>query len=181
MNEDGIFALGFFGIVLFIIIFVLILGLLTYFVSAFPLYKLAKNAGLNYPWLAFIPIAQTYVLFMLPHKPFSMFKSKFFMEKRDTAFAIYILMTLAGPTIIGGIAAIPFLGTIISPVLSLALTVLLIIAKFYIYNDLYETYLNGNSNIILFDILSILFPIVGIIMFWVIMNKEPNYDNYSDI
>jgi len=46
---------------LFLLIFALI-GIVFYVIFAFAFYKMALNAGLENPWLAWIPVAQWYIL-----------------------------------------------------------------------------------------------------------------------
>ena len=58
MEGLGIFAAAAVG---FIVVFVII-GVALYIFLAFSLFKLAQKRGLDMPWLAWIPIAQFYLI-----------------------------------------------------------------------------------------------------------------------
>jgi hypothetical protein len=59
-SDSGALAiLAFFGAFLFIVV---ILGIVLYVLASLGLYKLAQNAGIENPWLAWIPIADLYIL-----------------------------------------------------------------------------------------------------------------------
>ena len=54
-------------------VFGLLFTILEYLLPAIALFKMARKAGYKYPWLAFIPIAQTYLEFVLPRREFNLF------------------------------------------------------------------------------------------------------------
>ena len=59
MDPEYYFALSFFAVIWGI---VLVIGLAVFILQAFGLYSLSKNTGYDKPWLAFIPVANSYVL-----------------------------------------------------------------------------------------------------------------------
>ncbi len=59
MDPEYYFAFSFFAVIWGI---VLVIGLAVFILQAFGLYSLSKNAGYDKPWLAFIPVANTYLL-----------------------------------------------------------------------------------------------------------------------
>lgn len=62
--EDGFFLaiLAFMGI---FIVFMFLFAIVMYFFMAFGLYRMAENQNIELSWLAFIPIAQYYLLGVL--------------------------------------------------------------------------------------------------------------------
>lgn len=61
---DQAFALLLFGGIIITFIFSII-GIVFYVLSSLGLYSLAKNAGIENPWLAWIPIGNLYILALL--------------------------------------------------------------------------------------------------------------------
>jgi hypothetical protein len=63
-NDFGVF--GAFAVIMAVITFILaIVGIAFYIFFSFTLFKLAQKRGLEMPWLAWIPIAQFYILGMM--------------------------------------------------------------------------------------------------------------------
>lgn len=59
MDHEFFFAFSFFAVIWGVLLAV---GLAVFILKAFGLYSLSKNAGHDKPWLAFIPVANNYVL-----------------------------------------------------------------------------------------------------------------------
>ena len=65
---EGLVASGALIMVIAIIGIMLLLSIAVYVLQAVPLYKMAKKLGHQYPWMAWIPFANTYLMFTLPDK-----------------------------------------------------------------------------------------------------------------
>ena len=111
------------GVVLTILIIVMIvafvLSTVTYVLSAFPLYKLAKKLNRPYAWLAWIPVVgaycRTYVLCDLAgDKELVIIPDKIVIKDRKMSFLIYLGIVILGSaivgTIIGVLSLIPIIG-----------------------------------------------------------------------
>jgi len=137
---------------IFIFVF-LILGLVLYVLKSLGLYTLALNRNLENPWLAWIPIADLYILGSLVGE------MEIFGYRLPSDLG---LVTLA--VMIGGffLSMIPFLGV----VFSLAVLVFII---FLVYN-LFQIYAPNNA--VLFTILSFILGLFAVFVF-VIRNNQP--------
>lgn len=63
--DELIMALGGMGVIsVFIVIVLVMLGIamLAYVVGAYPIYKIAQRRGCSHAWLAWVPVAQSYIL-----------------------------------------------------------------------------------------------------------------------
>lgn len=139
-------ALG--GFVLFIFT---ILGLILYFLQAYGLYKMAENRGLENSWLAFIPVANLYIMGQLTG-PFNLAG----MELRQPELILPIL------TIVSiGLSGVPVLGAIAN----VLVIVLGIVALYY----LFLRYIPSSA--ILYTILSVVFPPLGAIFIFRLRNN----------
>ena len=61
------FAIGLF-VFLIAMLFALTISLAEYLLFAFGVYKMAKNLGLPSPWMAFVPVASSYLLGLIAEK-----------------------------------------------------------------------------------------------------------------
>lgn len=116
MRGVGLFA----GAILVGVLFVII-GIAFYIFFAFTLYKLAQSRNIEMPWLAWIPIAQLYILGMLVK---SMTISTFEIPKLEIVLPAAALATL----VLGGISV---LGTLIS----LANFILVLLTLYHLYKQ----------------------------------------------
>ena len=155
-------------IVCVFIIPLILLILAAYILPAIGLYNLAKRAGYDKPWLAFIPIAQVYLEFVLPHKHFKVLFID--TDKRENAALITILVSLLGTTVIAGLNVIPAFGQI----LDVALSVFLISMSWRKKYDLLRTYRPEETAMPL-SIMGTIIPLVYEIMLLVMMKDEPDY------
>ena len=98
-------------VVLFIFIPILLICVISFILPAIALYNHAKTAGYDKPWLAFIPIAQTYLEYVLPRRRF---KVIFFdtHDRKQMAW-IAILVSTFGASVIAGLNVIPAFGQIL--------------------------------------------------------------------
>lgn len=183
MSEE---ASVFVGIGVVILMLTIIFALVFIFIGAslvingIPLYRLAKNAGHSYPWLAFVPGGNTWTLVMLAKKPFDMLNGALVL-RRDYAAMVIILLPVAFQYVCGmvnALAAIPIIGilfAIFSVVLSLAVIAVSMILRFYLIDDFFSTYTPNDPNKTLFVVLSLFIPLFFLIMLYIHMNDEPDY------
>lgn len=166
-------------ILLSFVVLIIVLCLLSTIVTGIPLYKMAKNAGFKHPFFAFIPFLQTYLMIFLPQEDYTLFN---LVNIKDRHKAAWIMTLVANaPTILlilyPVIYCIPILGMVLISLLSAASSLLSIAVYIIIwksYYDLYRLYHLGENDI-LFSILSLFVPFLGIILLFVLMNKEPDY------
>ncbi len=139
----------------------LILGLITYIFNAIGLYTMAKNRQFDYPWLAFIPTANNYLMGGLINDQvsigsFNIPYAKIFLTL--LSFASAIIMTTLG--------MIPYLGSVLIILISLAIA-------FYYYAALFRLFtLYDQKHSLAFLVLSIFFPFLKAIFIFTIRNKE---------
>lgn len=141
----------------------LIIILVVYIIAAITLYKIATKFHYSYAWLAWIPIANTYLMFILPLKKFKVLIFNKELE-RVHAFWIYIGICV-GELILG---FIPLLN-IISLLILIAGVILFI---YPMYHDLYELFVD-ESTATTYAVLSLLIPGIAIVFFLIIAGKEP--------
>lgn len=183
MNENDLFALIMGGaFIAFFIIFAIcfVILIVMSIVDGYPLYKMAKKAGLDYPLLAYIPVGSTWTLIMLARKPFDMFNGKFVMT-RDKAALIAILLSVLPRqlSIVSSTgSSIPILGILIVLgilVLTFAVFAVNMIFRYYIIDDFFSTYTPYDTNKTLYVVLSLLIPLFFLVMRYIHMNDEPDY------
>lgn len=175
----GILGLGI-PVLIFIIsvissIIGLLIGLIEYLLPAIALFKLARKAGYKHAWLAFIPVAQTYLEFVLPRREFNLlFKTK----NRSLMGIIDLILTYFGTTIIVALNVIPALGQL----LDVALPFILVAFAWRRKYDMICTF-RDKELALLISILSIPFPFVYNIVLIFSMNREPEYGagNYYNV
>lgn len=87
---EGILEVGI-GVLIRIIIGILFIPfLILYILGAVGLYRMARKLGYGSPWLAWIPIANLYLMFMLPGGSFRVLAVNKVIEKRENAFWIFV-------------------------------------------------------------------------------------------
>ncbi|GHU58855.1 hypothetical protein AGMMS49975_25810 [Clostridia bacterium] len=148
----GVFA-AFIGLFIFIGLLLLVL----YFVQAYGMYKMAKRRGIASPWLAYIPIANHYVLgALLGH-------TEVLGTRINPSYVLPI-----SPFVLYFFAAIPFLGWFfIGPFGSIAYVILYYVILYRVYR-LYKP-----ENAVLYTILSVLFSGIAMpIIFFLLRNTE---------
>ena len=156
-------------------VFGLLFALLEYLLPAIALFKMARKAGYKYPWLAFIPIAQTYLEFVLPRREFNLF---FKTKKRDYMGILFLLMTYLGSTIIVLLNVVPAIGQL----LDVALPIVLMAFAWRKRYDMIHTFRDKELALPV-SIISIFIPAVYSIVLIFSMNREPEYGagNYYNI
>ena len=175
----GIFGIGVwaFGIICAIIssVFAFLFMILEYLLPAIALFKMAKRAGYKYPWLAFIPIAQTYLEFVLPRREFNLLiKTK----KRNYMGILFLVLTYFGTSIIIALNVVPAVGQL----LDLALPIVLMAMAWRKRYDMLVTFRDKELAIPI-SIISIILPWVYSIVLIISMGREPEYGagNYYNV
>ena len=173
---------GMFWLIVFLAI------IIHHFLLAVPLYIMADKAGYAYPFLAFIPFANYYLMHILPMKEYNyigMYKT----YERKNGFLLYMIVRWIGPlaiAIVGTIlSVIPLIAILIAMVIqliNLAIIVAGFIAKAIMMIDLLDLYMKKDEKglAIFLGIVSIFVPIVFPITCIVLCTKEPEfgYGNY---
>ncbi|MDI9483020.1 MAG: hypothetical protein QM315_07520 [Bacillota bacterium] len=119
-NDFGVF--GAFAVLMAVLSFILVIvGIAFYIFFSFTLYKLAQKRGLEMPWLAWIPIAQFYVLGMMVK---SVKISTFEVPKLEMVFPIASIACWI-------LGMIPFIGWLFT----LAFYAFTIIVLYNLYNQ----------------------------------------------
>ena len=170
------------GVTAFSIILSIITGIigilftiLEYLLPAIALFKMAKKAGYKYAWLAFIPVAQTYLEFVLPRREFNVF---FKTKKRNVMAIVTLVLTYFGTSIIIALNVVPAFGQL----LDLLLPIVLIAFNWRRKYDMICTFRDKELALPI-SIISIVFPFVYSIVLIFSMNKEPDYGagNYYNV
>ena len=168
---------------------VIVLGMIIHhFFMAVPLYIMADKAGYAYPFLAFIPFANYYLMHILPIKEYN-FIGIFKTYERKNGFLIYMLVKWIAPFAIGAIGSIftivPLLGYLVGLVLQLVNMAAIVagyIAKAIVMIDLMDLYMKKDEKglAIFLGIISLFVPIVFPITCVILCTKEPEfgYGNY---
>ena len=178
-------VLAFYGI-FWMIVF---LGITVHhFLLAVPLYIMADKAGYAYPFLAFIPFANYYLMHILPIKEYN-YISMYKTYERKNGFLLYMILKWIGPLAIGIVGSIfsiiPLFAILVAMVvqlINLALIVAGYIAKAIMMIDLLDLYMKKDEKglAIFLGIISLFVPIVFPVTCIVLCNKEPEfgYGNY---
>ncbi|SDJ67849.1 hypothetical protein SAMN04487760_11130 [Lachnospiraceae bacterium G41] len=159
-----------------------------HFLLAVPLYIMADKAGYAYPFLAFIPFANYYLMHILPMKEYNyigMYKT----YERKNGFLLYMIVRWIGPLAIGIVgtilSVIPFIAILIAMVIQLINLTLIVagfIGKAIMMIDLLDLYMKKDEKglAIFLGIISLFVPIVFPITCIVLCKKEPEfgYGNY---
>ena len=152
-----------FGFGLLFIVVAAIIGVVMYVLYAFPLFQMAQNAGMENAWLAWIPIAQIYVLCHLAHNDVELFGQIKF-SSRDNAFWTYIVLAVIA--YVGGY--VPIIGGLCAFVASIGMLVMM-----WKFNyDVIEEYSDSNNAMVI-SVLGAIFTIVMTIELWCIRNNKP--------
>ena len=154
-----IFALA--GLGVFVCFLAVAISLATYILYAIPLYQMASKAELENAWLAWIPVAQVYVLCMLAKNEADLFGQIKF-SKRENAFWSYLIILIAGSVL----SFIPFVSM---------LSVIACAILMWKFNyDVINTYANS-SNAMVIAVIGTIIPLVMTIELWMIRKNKPDY------
>ncbi len=167
---EGLVASG----ALIMVIAIIVLSIAVYVLQAVALYKMANKLGHQYPWMAWIPYANTYLLFTLPDKKLKVLAFNKEVD-RSTGFWIWLAITLGGSVIQGIFSAftvIPVIGPIIVSLVPIAIMVARIFITYSAYKDLYEMFVD-ESQATPFAIVSIIVPITSVVFLLIASSKNP--------
>lgn len=139
----------------------LVIGLICYIFNSLGLYTMAKNRNIDNPWLAWIPLANRYLMGELINDDVSI--SSWHIPYAKLFLPLMGLALTAVMTILG---FIPYLGAFIGILLSLALSVYYYAAQFWLYS-IYD-----KDHRVLYLVLSIFFPFLGPIFIFIIRNRD---------
>ncbi len=162
---------------IFIILFTFGSVVISGIVGAIPYYVMSKNNGYKYPWIAFVPMGAMYLRFILSDRKYNLF-DKFVTPNRNLAFIAYAIINGSASyvsMVVACISFIPIIGSIITPFTSIITYGVYIIALFFAWRasyDLLITY-GMEKNAMLWSILGIIFPIVFIVVTFIIMKRRP--------
>ena len=143
--------------------------IISYLLPAIALFNMANKAGHPYPWLAFIPFAQTYLEFTLPKKQFKVFFVD--TDQRSLMAVITLIAANFGTGIIAGLNLIPVLGQL----LDVALAVFLAAFNWRKMRDIHVTYGADEEKATIIALFGIFVPLVYSIFLLLEMNNEPDY------
>jgi hypothetical protein len=155
--------MAFLGVFIFIF---LIIGIFIYILNALALYKMASNRNINNPWFAWIPFLNMYLMGLI-------IDEKVYLGSWEIPYAQLILPlgTLVVSFISSLLAMIPYVGGIISFLLTIVLAVYICAALYRIFK-LYKP-----ESAVLYLILSIIFSILQPIFLFTMRNNE--YTEYK--
>ena len=128
--------------------------IISYLLPAIALFNMANKAGHPYPWLAFIPFAQTYLEFTLPKKQFKVFFVD--TDQRSLMAVITLIAANFGTGIIAGLNLIPVLGQL----LDVALAVFLAAFNWRKMRDIHVTYGADEEKATIIALIGIFVPLV---------------------
>lgn len=168
-------------VTVFIVVFAIIalFALAVYIFSCIGLYRMAKKLECDKAWMAWIPFANTWLMFNLPRNEYRVLALNKVIENRTNAFLIHLAIQYGTNTVIGILSAIPIIGYLvaaISPLVGIAVTVAYIFMIFPVYKDLYKMFLPDNTAqtyAIVSIVCHFLVPIVPAILMFVASGKDP--------
>lgn len=144
-----------------ILVVSLIIGLICYVFNSLGLYTMAKNRNIDNPWLAWVPLASSYLMGELINDDVSISTwhipyAKLFLPLMGLAISIVMMI----------LGLIPYLGAFMGILLSLALSFYYYTAQFWLYS-IYD-----KDHRVLYLVLSIIFPFLGPIFVFIIRNRD---------
>lgn len=163
------------GAIFLMVILCIILAIIIYLVLAIPYYKMAKNAGIPNPWLAFIPMADLYIKLNLSRREFNIFdwirtydRTKVFwyvIAGYAIFYACYFIMT------------IPFLSILFMffyYIIAFVYTIASYIFSWRMNYDILMTY-GMEEHAMWASIVNCFIPVIMPVFSFLIMNNEPDY------
>ncbi|MCR4647550.1 MAG: hypothetical protein K5776_00560 [Lachnospiraceae bacterium] len=177
-------ALGLFFIMMFVVpVLMTIAGMIfSFLLKAVPIYMMAERAGYSYPFLAFIPFGQSYLMHILPVKEYS-FLGMYKSLDRKKGYIAYILIIYVIPLLLGTLGMflgmIPFLNYLFG-LLAFAIEALMGVAQIAVraimYIDLFKTYGKDDGTIpTLLGILGLFIPLVHVVALYIYCRQEPSF------
>ncbi len=172
-RTEGILEFGI-GVLIRVILGILFIPfLILYILGAVGLYRMARKTGYGSPWLAWIPIANLYLMFLLPGGSFRVLAINKVIEKRENAFWIFAGGAIA-KKILQTVSFVPggrlffFFGDAVD-------LVWLIFAIFFLYplyKDLFSLF-EAEGRAKAFAVWSVILPFLLPIFLLIASSKEP--------
>lgn len=128
-----------------------LVGIALYFMMAWALYQMALKESLEYPWIAFIPVANFYILGKLV---------------KDVSIGTFNV-----PSIEYVLPAGLLLSSLPIPGLRFIIAIAFAVLLFFVLSKLYKMYSMGNET--LYAILSIVLPFLFPVFLFLIKDKTP--------
>lgn len=176
--------LGIIGIIL-----TTVFSILTYILTGLGLFNMARKTQHPCPWLAWIPFINNYVEFTIPRKSYTPLIIKKEFKNRTHAFILWLCalhLFYLVPTILGMMAPIPVLGTILGFLATIISTfyvpihlILKICILYPMFRDLYGVFLpeeKAKAYSIGSVICSFVFPF-GVSILELIVSRKPVLNN----
>ncbi len=174
-NILGITAFAGFWIIFFIFMFfIFAVCVVGYLLQAISLFKMAKSTNNDLAWLAWIPIANMYLMITIPKQPFNMFGEKIHFEERNGAAMLYFLYVFLGGSVYAMLSTafliIPILGELLDVLLWIAYMVFSYTLMYTISKDLFDTFAPEKNNSMM-AILGLFIPFVRVIYMFTLRNN----------
>lgn len=151
MSYEWLF--GLFAVLGILFLFIFLIAIALYVLGSLGLYQMAKNRGLENPWLAWIPIGSQYLMCKMV-EPFAVGETKV-----DNFAKVYLIAYAAC-----------FVGSMI-PIVSIFAGIGLFVLSIVMYIVFYKLYMQyAPQNAVLFLVLSIVLAASPIILF-ILRNK----------
>lgn len=168
--------------------------------AAIGIYKMSKTAGLEYPWLSFIPVASSYTLGILAEKyrktptekPFkySILLLVMHIIEKIVAIVFFVLFCFISVETVHTVISVAMYDGEIDPNMALALIPFFVLSLAVIFTELafaviryialWRVYsLFDGRNAVLYTVLSVLFGFLEPVFIFVLRNKQPVYNPYE--
>lgn len=169
----GIIEVGVGVLVRFIISIIFLPFIVLYILGAVGLYRMARKLGYGSPWLAWIPIANLYLMFILPGKPFRVLALNKVIEKRENAFWIFVAVAIA-KRVLEGILEFPGgrLFFLADDAVGIVWLVFLIFFLYPLYKHLFSLFVTEHRAVV-FSVLSLILPFLLPIFLLAASSKTP--------
>lgn len=194
MEIEHVFEAGFGAMLFYVIylVFVAGIGIASYIFRSLGVYTIAKRRGIRRPWMAWVPVADQYMLGCISDQYQYVVKGKN-KNKRSVLLWLNIVMMLLSMAVmgsavammvkavqaaIGGISEDQMFAVMMSPMmgvmgLSLPMMILSIVTMVFRYIAMYDLYTSCNpANNVMFLVLSIVFTVTEPFFVFFIRNKD---------
>lgn len=194
IGRIGAAAAAFLSLLSVIFLLAGILWLVVHLFCSYPVYRLAKKAGREHAWLAFIPIARYYTLASIGEGPVRIPFIKKELRSRAAAFWAYLLFpaVCTAVTVFCLLLAVPFFlipvaGWLIGALLLLLAAVLSFLASFgaalllyTFYYDIFTLYRPENRNNDTLAVVCAACTYLGLspvcfVLLYTLLNRDPHF------
>lgn len=172
-RTEGIIESGIGVLIRLILGIFLIPVIILYSLGAVGLYRMAKKMEYDSPWLAWIPIANLYLMFLLPGGSFRILGLNKVIARRENAFWIFIGGAMAR-RILRAISAFPggSLFFMFDNLVSIVWLVFLIFFLYPLYRDLFRLF-ETEHTASTFAVWSLILPVLLPIFLLIAASKQP--------